>query len=322
MRVDAKKNQKLIAQFPFLERIISAQIEPLDDRRGTRVDDLNIKVQIADGDLLYRQADNVGLHGMDSVLFAEKGEKDFELGRSGECLFLIDHLGVIMDRVDWSIHDVNHPPRYANSALWSHQGNSRHNLIQFLVWVTVYNWHEDLRLGDTFRERFGVLRRREMHITIYKAPKDGFLELDEKSSVFENLYLTMNKIYHGIHIKDESLQRIAGRLDELCRLFQDAVFFRGMRAVLQEGQCRGASGQMDSVKVLCAEMCGYERVMLEDDVAWVSFQARSETSGLYTLGLGGTLPQIRNLVMNTILFWNCKPELRDQFQPDPNISVF
>ena len=79
---------------------------------------------------------------------------------------------------------------------------------------------------------------------------------------------------------------------------------------------------MDSVKVLCAEMCGYERVMLEDDVAWVSFQARSETSGLYTLGLGGTLPQIRNLVMNTILFWNCKPELRDQFQPDPNISVF
>jgi hypothetical protein len=114
---------------------------------------------------------------------------------------------------------------------------------------------------------------------------------------------------------------IGGRLDELCRLFQEDVYFNGMKDILDQGNNRGASGQFGSVKVLCAEMCGYDRVMLEDAMSWMSFQLRPEAKMMYVLGMNGTLPQLRNLVKNVIKMWNEKPECRASFVPDKNVSV-
>ncbi len=114
---------------------------------------------------------------------------------------------------------------------------------------------------------------------------------------------------------------MGGMLYEMCITFQDEVYFDGMKAVLDDGEFRGASGQFGSVKVLCAEMCGYDRVMLEDANSYVTFQLRPGSKHMYVLGQQGTLPQIRNLVRTVVRMWREKPELRAAFKSDKKVSV-
>jgi hypothetical protein len=92
-------------------------------------------------------------------------------------------------------------------------------------------------------------------------------------------------------------------LYEVCVTFQEEIDFNGMKDVLDNGEFRGASGQFDAVKVLCAEMCGYDRVMLEDNSSYVTFQLRPGSKHMYVLGQQGTLPQIRNLVRTVVRIW-------------------
>jgi hypothetical protein len=94
-----------------------------------------------------------------------------------------------------------------------------------------------------------------------------------------------------------------------------------MKALLDAGQFRGASGQFGPIKVLAAEMCGYDRVMLEDAVSWISLQLRPDCHHMYVLGQQGTLPQIRNLVRTVVRVWNQQPESQKGFKPDKNVSV-
>lgn len=75
--------------------------------------------------------------------------------------------------------------------------------------------------------------------------------------------------------KDHDIVSIGGMLYEMCVTFQEEMYFNGMKDVLDNGEFRGASGQFGAVKVLCAEMCGYDRVMLEDNSSYVTFQDQS-----------------------------------------------
>ena len=114
---------------------------------------------------------------------------------------------------------------------------------------------------------------------------------------------------------------IDGRLAELCTLFQDEVFFNGMKDIIDKSGVRGASGQFGHVKVLCAEMCGYDRVMLEGADCWVSYQLRPESNTMYVLGMGGTLPNIRHLTKTVVKMWNGDPKNREAFKPDKKVCV-
>ncbi len=60
MHPDSDKNKKLMRQFPFLSELLRLPLEPFG-QPGVRIDDLDIRVERADGDLLYRQASNIGL---------------------------------------------------------------------------------------------------------------------------------------------------------------------------------------------------------------------------------------------------------------------
>ena len=61
MRPNASKNQELTKQYPFVTDILSARMEPHDGNGGTSVNDLTIRVEKADGDLMFRRANNIGL---------------------------------------------------------------------------------------------------------------------------------------------------------------------------------------------------------------------------------------------------------------------
>ncbi len=346
MNPNASKNRELIKQYPFVSDILSARMEPNGEWRSgiektpgwvnvamTMVDDLTIRVEKADGDLMFRRADNVGL-GESSCIFQFKGNRKDQIMRRGEYAFAIDGKGKIVNRASWPRNDEERRTTgevYGWSALWAGRstfpnGEARYTdpiwaKVKYLVWVTVEAWHTDTKNDDAPGGRFGEFRDRSIHITIYGEPNQGFEKLQKESSVYTNLSLDSRLMTRGVLDKDYDIVNMGGMLYEMCITFQDEVYFNGMKEVLDGGKHRGASGQFGTVKVLCAEMCGYDRVMLEDAASYVTFQLRPDSKHMYVLGQQGTLPQIRNLVRTVVRTWNQRPELRAAFKPNKNVSV-
>jgi hypothetical protein len=334
MRPDHRQNQKLIKQFPFLRAIIASPMEPFGYPAETHINhitDLMIKVQRADGDLMYRQASNIGL-GDCSFYFSVGGKRSGQVSRQAEYLFGIDSDLEIRTRVTWprnSNEGGNQHPIYGYHALWATRDskgwmtNLVASQIKYLVWVSIQTWHQDTKNDDfeTPGARFGQFLERNVDITVYVAPKEGFEKLEENSCVEENLCLDRDAFIRAFIDKNERLIEIHGRLAELCTQFQDDVYFNGMRDIFNPDKNRGASGQFGSIEVLCAEMCGYERIMLQDSGSWISMQLRPESKSLYVLGMNGTLPRLRELIRNIIKAWNSSPETKNAFKVNNNVSV-
>ncbi len=335
MKPTASKNRELLKQYPFVERIIASRMEPFDGERGVKVDDLTIRVEKADGDLMYRRADNVGL-GDSSCIFHLKGNRKDQVMRRGEYAFAIDADGEILNQLNFPRNSAERKRSldeiYAWWVLWRSKRLNAHGTgylhsdpvwkeTKYIVWVTVEAWYTDTKNDDAPDSRFGEFRDRAVHVTIYGEPDQGFEELQTGANVYENLWLDTSIMTRGAIDKDHDIVTIGGMLYELCITFQDEVYFNGMKAVLDGAKFRGASGQFGSVKVLAAEMCGYDRVMLQDAVSYVTFQLRPDSHHMYVLGLQGTLPQIRDLVRTAVRMWNQRPELRKAFHPDENVSV-
>lgn len=329
MKPNAEKNRKLLKRYPFLTGIINVDMEPFGTPFRNTVHDLTIRFEKADGDLMFRRADNVGLADK-SCIFSTRENRKGQVMRRGEYLFAVDDQNQFINRLSWPRNDEERQETgavYGYAVLWGtrhskeHYSNSNSDQVKYLVWVTVEAWHQDTRNDDIPGGRFGELCDRSLYITVYGAPKCGFAELQHRASLAENLYLENRIFLDAVFEHNREITVIGGRLDELCRLFQDEVFFNGMKDAFDKGRCRGASGHFGPVKVLCAEMCDYNRIQLEDATSWISLQLRPEGKGLYVLGMGGTLPQLRHLIKTVVKLWNEKPELRAAFQPDENVSV-
>lgn len=334
MKPDSNKNQKLIKQYPFVSTILNQWMWPLaswymNANEAKRATDLTIRVEKADGNLMYRRADFVG-YDSNSCFLPFEGKHKNQVGRQGEHLFAIDAEGKIINRVAYPRTSEERRISgdvYGWAALWAksntagHYSNPLWKETKYLVWVSIHTWHEDTRSEVSMGCRFGDFVERSVLITIYSAPDCGFEKLQDEASFEENLWLDSKILMNAIFENNREIIAIGGRLDELCRMFQDEVYFDGMKNILDEGEVRGASGQLGSVKVLCAEMCGYDRVMLQDSSSWISFQLRPGQRMMYVLGMGGTLPQLRNLVRSVAKLWHEKHELRNEFKPDRNVSV-
>lgn len=335
MNPNASKNCKLIEQYPFVGRILKRRMEPYEVMMdgATRVDDLTIRVEKADGDLMYRRAHNVGL-GDASCVFQFTDKRKDQVMRCGEYLFAIGSNDEILNQVNWPRNSEEQRTTgevYGWSVLWSGRNtfpsgepcytNPIWDKVQCLVWVTVEAWHTDTKNDEVPGGRFGEFRDRSVHVTIYGAPDEGFEKLQEESSVYSNLFLDSDVMMRGVIKQNHDIVSMGGMLYEMCITFQDEVYFNGMKEVLDSGEFRGASGQFGTVKVLCAEMCGYDRVMLQDAKSYVTFQLRPGSKHMYVLGQQGTLPRIRNLVRTVVQMWRERPELRAAFKPDEETSV-
>jgi len=325
MKPNARKNQKLIKEFPFLKKIVATKLEPYDGEGKASLQDLTIQVQKADGDLLYRTANNIGL-GENSWSSHLKGPRKAQVGRRGEYIFAVDKDGKILKQMGWPRNREEargKKPRYAYMVLWmTEDGNmlsgSLHDEVEYLVWVLVNAWHKPSGNMDNL---FGEFCDRTMHVVVYGKPECGFGKLQSSANVYENLYLSSDVLISAVFDKDTDITSIGGRLDELCTWFQNDVYFNGMQEVFRKGEYRGASGRFGSTEVLVAEMCGYERVMLQNECCWITFQLRPGENSMYVLGEGGTLPQLRALTTSVIQMWKETPECHKNFQSNKNVSV-
>lgn len=321
MKLDSKKNKELIKQYPFIAGILDCGAFPADD--------LKIQVQKADGNLMYRQADNFGLGDHSRILQMTDDRKD-QVARRSECIYAIDAENKIINLVIWPHNDEDRRHMgevYAWSALWGTQNSTGYysnpicEKVKNLVWLRVQDWHVDTRNYTVPEGRFGDFCKRFVEITVYTEPQQGFRKLQEEANVYENLVITSSVLTRGIISKDLDLTTINGMLYEMAYTFKDEVYFNGMQDILNTGKVRGASGQFGPVNVMVAELCGYERIQIEDSSSSISLQLQPESKNMSTLGHYGTLPQIRNLIRTVAKLWNEKPELRDQFKPDGDISV-
>jgi hypothetical protein len=329
MRVGAQKNQQLLGQYGFLQHIVRFRLEPhvgeIGDSSCLRIDDLSIKVEKADGDLMYRQAYNVGL-GEHSYLIGTQGGERNKIGKQGEYLFAIDAAGYFVRRVNWPRSREEARGKrapYGYHALWGrevaegHLTDCLYDEVKYLVWVTVKTWHTPT--GDS-NQPFGECCTRLMRVTIYGTPDEGFEALNRNANVYDNLHLSSDVLIEGTLKNDRDIVAISGHLDELCCSFQDEVFFNGMKDILDTGESRGASGQFGATKILAAELCGYDRVMLQNNTCWITYQLRPEGNSMYVLGCGGTLPRIRGLTRSAIDAWKDQKN-REKFLSDKNVHV-
>lgn len=315
MKITAPKNKKLIAQFPFLIKILNEEMEPYGEPLLNGFDEFSVKVQYADGDLMYRVADNIGL-GENSYCYSEK--KEGQIMKKGEYLFAIDDQGNILRRVSWprnreersmvgAVYGRNSMRKIPdNRELEEYIGDK----VKHLVWVTIGAWHIDTH-KDTFPgERFGRFVSRDIQIVIYQEPKCGFDKLYEDSNVFDNLRLNREVLDRGFFRKNSDILQIMGNLDELCRLFQDDVFDNGLKDMIERKCAGGISAMLGSVKVSAA----LDRIEIQDSVSLLLIGVYPDSGRLRFVVQDGTLPQLRNLVKTVVRYWNSGLEGRSNFK--------
>lgn len=327
MRPNADKNRKLIKQYPFLATILErdfAPVAPLENK--TQIDNLSIGVRVADANLMYAQAQNVGLQNNtsgQSWITNVKPDGTERYGSQAEYLLAIDENGSIINELSWPETRMSSLSKsgYARDVFWTNNRSFEVYLyaVTYLVWVTVQTWYraipDDDWVADTFVER-------SVSITIHKAPKQGFQALEEDANVFDNLFLSSEVLSTGGRQADHHIIMISGMLAELAEFFNSEVYNNGMRDVaLGGGNWASGSGYVGSVRVLIGESCGYERIMLNNATCWLSLQTRNAGQSLYVLGMGGRLPELRNLVKTVITHWNYKADGRAHFSHDSEVYV-
>lgn len=330
MKPTAQKNQKLIAQYPFLVQVLALPYVPLASKNNLKqVDDLTIKVERADAQLMYRQGKNTGLEakgGSCSWSMPMAGPRNGQAGKRGHYLLAIDKDGCIINSINWGDKNSSEPV-YGWHSLWATKVGPEHftdclyDQVKYLVWVTVETWYEYIKgFEDT---PFGDFIDRTMTVTIYSAPEQGFSKLSDEANVYDHLWLDDDVMIRGSMRNDHDILRINGMLTELCHQFKTDVYNNGMRDVADSHPKHriAASGQFGPVEVLVAEMCGYERIQLDTDTCRITFQIRPDATNAYVLAMQGRLPQLREIVRTVIEYWNHREGGRADFAYNQEVCV-
>lgn len=320
MRPNAQKNRKLIKQYPFIAEILKKRLRPYGDRNKNIIHTLKINFEKADGNLMFRRADNVGINDT-SFIFLHKINQKHQVMKRGEYFFATDGNGKIVNYVKWPRNNEElraNGEVYGQSVLWTEritfasgrQGYAKPiwNKVKYLVWVTVETRHVDTRIGT--KGRYGELKDRAIHITIYGEPDQGFEKLQKESSVYLNLSLDSQVMIHGACDNNYDIIIISGMLQELCNTFQEEVYFNGMRDRIKSEIISNPFDKFNTVEVFSNESCGVEQIRLADNNSYITFNLSSRAKQLYVAGQEGTLPQIRNLVRTVVRSWNNNPESR------------
>ena len=312
MKISSRAYQRLCSKFPFLKEIVEHQhIEPAPLRYG-KPDKVSVQTKVADGKTLFKYANNSGLTPNSGYICSLEKKRKGQIMRQCEVLFVIDRNNKIVNRQNWPAYSGK--PLYVKDALWkTTDGKIGGWIPKYLVWVTASSWHKDRQIND----RFGLLMERRLDIIIYTAPEDEFSELEQNSSLEDNVLLSNNVMVQAF--ENPELQLINGRLAELALLFQEEVYLNGLQEEFSGYQVRGASGSYEGVKFLMGEMCGYSRIQLENKHGWVSLQIRPDSQSVYICGLGGTLPCIRHLIKTICKGWTALN--RGWLKPNKNIGI-
>lgn len=324
MKPDSKNNKKFLKQFPFLNWLLRQELAPLAGKGGVQVDDLTIKVEKADGDLLFRETQDRGCLGDKTISECNGGARKGQVIKRGEHLFAFSEDGEPLNTL---AHNENvsseNLPIYAEQIFWRNiQGDMRSQPIfkdvKYLVWVTVVAYYKDS--GDA-NDPYGEFVDRTLEATIYKEPKEGFLKLERDSRLEDHLLLSNGVFMDDALRKNRQLDGVKAHLQELADIFYEFVYCRGMEEILEEVNFKGSSGEFGGVSVKAGWGLGRVGIGLSNSEIELEFQIVDETKVMYMGYVYGRLPAIRQLVMNVVLTWSDE-EARESFGPDKSVKNF
>ena len=289
------------------------------------IDDLTIKVEKADGDLMYRTADNVGVHGQGGAIYATKGPKKGQVCKQGEHFFAFSEDGTMLNKLGYSgdLFNDSRKPVYGNQIFWTEVNGDRlsgaiFSETAFLVWVTVRAWYEDTGRSD---EPFGKFVERTLHVTVYMPPKKGFLKLEKESRLEDHLVITNRVRMDAALSQDNRVGGVSEHLNELAEMFYACVYSKGMEDALEKAEWKGCSGTFGGVSVKA--VWGFQRIGVElsNDKAEIELHIHDDSKLMYAGSVYGRLPEIRQLVIDAIFGWQDE-EAREAFGPDTSVKNF
>lgn len=319
MKPDGRKNRALRQQYPFVDKLLSEKyvLEPYGAPEQNRVDDLSITVQRADGDLLFRRADNIGL-GDHAFLAEVTRRRRNQLGRRGEAIFAIGDHGQILNQLRWPRNPDDHPkvvadPKHGQFAREVFNGGHRRYVAETgsmpwvdsyleethcLVWVTVETWHLKTGKHDQPGDQFGELQERTMAITIYLAPREGFLALATRARLEDHLQLNTRVLCTAALNKNMEEWRLGGNLDELVFWFAELAYLRGIRQFLNT-HLWGTTLHCGPVRLLAKQGNNNHRMILLCGGDWLHLKRdlTNPDHDLRVLDFKGTIPRLRAMVL-------------------------
>lgn len=309
-------------QFPFLETVLDLPMDPQGGNEGTQIDELTIKVERADGDLLFRTAQNYGTLGERGVLISVEGPHKGTVSKQGEHLFAFSKDGELINTLAQKRTDFG-SPIYAEQIFWTLiQDNWRTGPlfgdIAKLVWVTVNAYYEDTGNSD---DRFGKFLERTVSVTIYQPPEEGFLKLEQDSRIEDHLLVTNNVLMQAALHPDKQIAAISARFCELAELFYHSVYTKGMEDALEKAEWKGCSGTFGDVSVKAVWGLHMVGVELSSPNADVEFRISDGSKVMFAGSVYGKLSEIRQLVIDVIIGWQ-NEEAREAFGPDTSVINF
>lgn len=316
----------LLNQYFFLQKILESDLEPRIPKMSEGFHDLSIKVEKIDCKLLFRQAQNAGL-GQDNsfTVNLETFISSGLIAKKGEYLFALGENNLILNRLDWPKDDAERNRMgeiYAQAVFYTqrdehgHYSGQIHDQVKFLVWITIHEWHK-----DTFMEndRFGQYGHTDVQLTVYKTPDCGIRALHGELDFADHLTLNIGVLMRAAVRHDNQITTLSGRLEELCRLFEDDVYQNGMKELFEAGEHEGASGQFGSIAILCHQASGMLSIRLQDPYCDISLRQYSTQKHMSVRAMNGTLTELRRLIKLMVKMWNEQPECRSSLKTDKEI---
>ncbi|MBN1584880.1 hypothetical protein JW899_00750 [Candidatus Uhrbacteria bacterium] len=316
-------------RYPFVSDILSEDLEPLDGNGGTEVNELAVSVETADGNLMFRRANNVGL-GDSSFAFCIKGGKHEGqvMKKRGEYFFAVDGDGKIINRLNWPRNDGESrqigDEIYAHSIFWVERESGLDSTesrmpiwdkVRYLVWVTVEAWHAHTK-GELFSESYS----RSVRVTIYRAPGQGFRRLYQSSSPYRNLSLDKRMVERSLKRGDCCVVGMLGMLYELGMSFRDKVCPNGVNRRPNSG------GRVfwifENFWIERVVRAGHDRITIGEGPAYITGMEGQvyvvfeffRNSDMNVPDQRGTVPQIRNLVRKAMRIFEENPRIRRAFR--------
>jgi len=296
-------------RYPFVDQLLQGRYLPF---RSATVDQLYLNVVEAGPELMWREPDDIGMREGENR-WVSQGEPPHYLGQKADYLFMV--------LADGSLD----PESYVDWARVRGRGFKRvlevvsnyPQPISAVAWMSVYAWYERDAQG-----RPGAYRAREVELTVYEAPPQGWRQLALTADVAD-AYLTTQMMVRGIVRRDAMWLEADRRLRNVVKQFETGIYRNGLRPIIDASRRKGMTGEFDGIALRSFVALGRVMVALEDATCSVTFLGAEEGKpALGVHGVGGTLRQIEAMVPRLVRAWGAlsPKQHKAMYRDNDNIS--
>lgn len=319
-----EKIAQLATQFPYIGKL-------LDERSVNKANkaEINVTVKRADHDFLfmlgvqYDGANGSMIHTGKSPLKGTKRDFLYFIGHDGDLVWKWEYDVRRDDEAHLVVEIIGNVSRSQDFMA----------KVAYCIWVEAYNWFTPPTKGQVQDGiYFGRYRSTDLRIVVYQEPELGWEQLMASANLHQNVTLSTSMLLRGSQQEyNKRVDRYRGfisvsnNLQVLATAFQEEVYFKGLKEIIDQTEMRGMSGQFVDVKVLIYVLAGRIMFTLSDgtnDFSIVGAEDETDSTMGYS-GINATYPAARNMVRTVIEYWaKTPPDSRNRlFVDDEDVHL-